>query len=158
MISLTVNSKKAIDTIVDNLFYAIPVIHKRLMKIDPPDLHCGIRLSRLHIGTMGMLNESSVSISEIANTFFIPKPQMTYLVDRMVKAGLVVRVPNSRDRRVTDLVLTSKGKTTFKQCDEYLKKNVREMLSGLTQKELEDFSESLVKLKEIGPKLGRSEK
>jgi DNA-binding MarR family transcriptional regulator len=149
------DTRTAIDTIVENLFYAIPVIHKRLMKIDPPNLECGIHLSRLHIGIMAILNENSVPISEIANTFLIPKPQMTYLIDRMVKAGLVERASNPLDRRVTDLVLTLKGQDTFRQCDKYIKNNVRNMLSSLTKKELEDFSESLIKLKEIGPKLDR---
>jgi DNA-binding MarR family transcriptional regulator len=145
--------RTTIDAIVENLFYAIPVIHKRLMKIDPPNLDCGIRLSRLHIGIMAMLSENTLPISEIANTFLIPKPQMTYLIDRMVKAGLVERASTPLDRRVTDVVLTLKGKDTFRQCDKYIKNNVRNMLSSLTEKELEDLSESLIKLKEIGPKL-----
>lgn len=152
------DNRTIIDNIVENLFYAIPVIHKKLMKIDPPNLHCGIRISRLHVGTMAMLNENTASISEIANTFLIPKPQMTYLIDRMVKAGLVIRTSNTHDRRVTDLILTPKGQETFKQCDEYIKNNVRGILSRLTLKELEELSESLEKLKEIGPKLGHREK
>jgi DNA-binding MarR family transcriptional regulator len=147
------NTKNTIDSIVENLFYAIPVIHKRLMRIDPPNLDCGIHLSRLHVGTLAMLNDHTASISEIANTFLIPKSQMSYLIDRMVKAGLVERLPNSIDRRVTDMALTPRGKETFNQCDEYIKNNVRQMLSALTPKELEEFSESLVKLKELGPKL-----
>jgi DNA-binding MarR family transcriptional regulator len=143
-----------IDSIVENLFYAIPVIHKKLMKIDPPDIHCGIFLSRLNVGIMAMLNDNSVPISEIARAFFIPKPQMTYLIDRMVEAGLVERTHNSRDRRITLLVLTPKGKTTFRQCDSYIKNNVRGMLSSLSLEQLTDLLESLIKLKEIGPKLG----
>jgi DNA-binding MarR family transcriptional regulator len=152
------DTRTTIDTIVENLFYAIPVIHKRLMKIDPPNLDCGIRLSRLHIGIMAILSENSVPISDIANTFLIPRPQMTYLIDRMFKAGLVERTSNPLDRRVTDLALTLKGQDTFRQCDKYIKNNVRNMLSSLTEKELEDFSESLIKLKEIGPKLNHRTK
>ena len=147
------DNRTTIDAIVENLFYAIPVIHKKLMKIDPPSVRCGIHLSRLHIGTLAMLNENNVSISEIANTFLIPKSQMSYLIDRMVKAGLVERTPDVHDRRVTNVVLTPKGKETFQQCDEYIKNNVRGMLASLTPKELEEFLESLIKLKEIGPKL-----
>jgi DNA-binding MarR family transcriptional regulator len=147
------NTNKTIDAIVENLFYAIPVIHKRLMRIDPPNLNCGIRLSRLHVGTLAMLHEGSSSISEIANTFLIPKPQMSYLIERMTEAGLLERNPSTSDRRVTRVTLTPKGEETFRQCDRYLKNNVRDMLAGLSAKELEEFSESLIKLKEIGPKL-----
>lgn len=146
--------KKTIDNIVENLFYALPVIHKRLMKIDPPDIQCGIHISRLHIGIMAFLYENAPPISEVANTFLIPKPQMTYLINQMEKAGLVKRIPDRHDHRITNVALTSKGEGIFRHCDEHIKSNVRKMLAELTEKELEEFSLSLKKLKEIGPRLG----
>jgi MarR family transcriptional regulator, organic hydroperoxide resistance regulator len=124
------------------------------MKISPPDLDCGVRLSRLHIGIMAMLNDSSSPISEIANTFFVPNSQMTYLIDQMVSAGLVERTKNVRDRRVKDIVLSPRGMEIFKQCDEYLKANMKNMLSDLSEKELTELAESLIKLRKIGPRLG----
>jgi DNA-binding MarR family transcriptional regulator len=148
------DTKKTIDLIVENLFYALPVIHKRLMRIEPPNLNCGMHLSRLHMGTLAVLHENIASISEIANTFLIPKSQMSYIIDRMVEAGLVERIASPDDRRVTNVALTPKGQATFQQCDAYIKNNVREMLSALTANDLEDFLESLIKLKAIGPKLG----
>jgi DNA-binding MarR family transcriptional regulator len=146
-----------INTIVENLFYAFPIIHKKLMKIEPPDMNCGVRLSRLHIGILAMLTENTCPISEIASTFLIPMPQMTYLIDQMVRAGLVERTINTQDRRMKDIVMTSKGQEIFRQCEKYLKNNVRDMLSGLTEKDLAELSESLAKLREIGPKLGNRE-
>jgi DNA-binding MarR family transcriptional regulator len=124
------------------------------MKITPPDLDCGIRLSRLHIGIMAMLNESSSPISEIASTFFVPNSQMTYLIDQMVSAGLVERTKNPRDRRVKDIVLSPRGQEIFRQCDLYLKANMKNMLSDLSEKELTELAESLIKLRKIGPRLG----
>jgi DNA-binding MarR family transcriptional regulator len=146
--------KKTIDNIVENLFYALPVIHKRLMKIDPPDIRCGIHLSRLHIGIMAFLSENAAPISEVASIFLIPKPQMTYLINQMEKAGLVKRIPDARDHRITKVTLTARGKAIFRRCDAHIKNNVRTMLAELTEKELEEFSLSLKKLKEIGPRLG----
>jgi DNA-binding MarR family transcriptional regulator len=144
-----------IENIVENLFYAIPVIHKKLLKIDPPDIECGIHVSRLHIGIMALLyHEKSASISEIAGAFLIPKPQMTYLLNQMVKAGLVEKAANNVDHRITDVILTPQGKETFKRCDKHLRKNARTMLAYLSEKELEELAVSLRKLKEIGPKLG----
>jgi DNA-binding MarR family transcriptional regulator len=153
-----VATNNTIEIIVENLFYAIPVIHKKLMKIDPPDIKCGIRISRLHIGILALLSENTLPISEIAGTFLIPKPQMTYLMNQMVEAGLVEKMPNIHDRRIKDVILTPKGKETFQRCDEYLKNNVKVMLACLTEKELEELSISLRKLKEIGPKLGNRRK
>jgi DNA-binding MarR family transcriptional regulator len=144
--------KQTINSIVENLFYAIPVIHKRLMRIDPPDINCGIRLSRQHIGILAMLSIGSFPIKEIGITFMIPKPRMTYLVNQMEKAGLIRRSVNDWDRRITNLKLTPKGRDIFRRCDEHLKNNVKDILADLTEKELDDLAESLKKLKEIGPK------
>ena len=146
------DTKQTIDDIVENLFFALPVIHKRLMKIEPPRIKCGIRLSRQHFGILAMVHESVSPISEIAATFLIPKPRMTLLVSQMEKAGLIKRNGCPDDRRITNIALTTKGKSVFRLCDEYMKKNVRDILADLTEKELEDLNKSLKILREIGPR------
>jgi DNA-binding MarR family transcriptional regulator len=142
-----------VDTIVDNLFYVIPILHKKLMKLDPPDIVPTLHLSRLHLGILATLSESTLSSSEIARDFLIPKPQMTYLLHQMAEAGLIERQPNHIDHRVTNLTLTLKGREIFRQCAEGLKNSVRTKLSYLNDKELEEISAALIKLKEIGARL-----
>jgi MarR family transcriptional regulator, 2-MHQ and catechol-resistance regulon repressor len=144
--------KKTIDDIVDNIFYALPVIHHRLMKIEPPRIKCGIRLSRQHFGILAMVHEDPFPISEIAATFLIPKPRMSYLVDQMEKAGLIKRIGCPDDRRITNIALTPKGKAVFQQCDEYIKSNIRGILADLAEQELDDLNKSLKILRKIGPK------
>jgi len=147
------DTKKTIDNIVDNLFYALPVIHNRLMKIDPPHINCGIRLSRQHIGILALVfNEGACPVTEIAAAFLIPKPRMTLLVNQMEKVGLIKRNGCPDDRRITNIALTPKGRSVFRQCDEYIKNNVRDILAELTGQELEDLSRSLKILREIRPK------
>jgi MarR family 2-MHQ and catechol resistance regulon transcriptional repressor len=146
------DTKKAIDDIVENLFYALPVIHKRLMKIEPPRIKCGIRLSRQHFGILAVVHEKACPISEVAATFLISKPRMTLLVNQMEKAGLIKRSGCPDDRRITNIALTPKGKNVFRYCDEYVKSNVRDILADLTEKELEELNESLKILREIGPR------
>jgi MarR family transcriptional regulator, 2-MHQ and catechol-resistance regulon repressor len=146
------DTKKTIDDIVENLFFALPVIHHRLMKIEPPRIKCGIRLSRQHFGILAMTHEDSFPISEIAATFLISKPRMTLLVNQMEKAGLIKRIGCPDDRRITNIALTPKGKSVFRRCDEYIKNNVRDILSDLAEKELEDLNKSLKILREIGPR------
>lgn len=146
------DKKQIIDNIVENLFYAFPVIHNRLMKIDPPDINCGIRLSRQHIGILAFLSEGASPITEIAAIFLIPKPRMTLLINQMEQAGLVKRSICREDRRITNIALTDEGGRAFRICDEYIKNNVRDILTQLTGKELEDLSRSLKVLREIRPR------
>jgi DNA-binding MarR family transcriptional regulator len=150
------DTDKTIDMIVENLFYALPVIHKRLMRIDPPQLESGLRLSRLHAGILKELHdETSASESELASVFLTPRSQMSHLIDRMTQEGLVKRAVDRNDRRVTRVRLTEHGQQIFEVCDHNIKNNMRLMLSSLTQAELTDLAESVAKLKEIGPKLDK---
>jgi DNA-binding MarR family transcriptional regulator len=146
------DTKKTIDDIVENLFYALPVIHKRLMKIEPPRIKCGIHLSRQHFGVLAMVHDGPCPISEVAATFLIPKPRMTFLIDQMEKAGLIKRKIDPQDRRITNVTLTARGKSVFQQCDECVKNNFRDILAGLADEELENLNKSLKILREIGPR------
>ncbi len=144
---------KTLDNIVENLLYVLPIIHKKILKINPPEIIKDVHLSRLHVGIMEILYHEMLPISEIAKRFLIPKPQMTLLIYQLVNAGVVERQPNKDDRRMTDIALTEKGKTVLQQCEKNLRNNIGEMLSDLNQEEQEELSLSLQKLREIGSKL-----
>ena len=139
-----------IDNIVDNLFYVMPIVHKKLLKIEPPETPPNANLSRIQVAILGIIdNEGSLPISEIAKKLLIPKPQMTYLINNLVKSGLVEKRPDPKDKRVTNVALTPAGKATFRQFVEFLKGQLRKNLSYLTEKELEELSQLLTKLKEL---------
>lgn len=141
---------KTIDTLIENLLLAIPVIHKRLMKITPPDVEAGIRISRVHFGILAALYHGQSPAKEIAHVFLISKPQMTFIMNQMEEAGLITRSTNAHDHRVKDTALTPKGEEVFRKCDVYIKKNLKAMFSGLEEQELKEMSKSLRKLTEIG--------
>jgi DNA-binding MarR family transcriptional regulator len=142
-------TKQPLDILVENLLLAQPVLHKRIMKIKPPDIP-GIHISRIHFGILVSLHHHQSPVTEIANLFLISKPQMTFIMNQMVEAGLIKRTVNRRDRRIKDTALTLKGEEIFRRCDEYLKNNIKIMFAGLTEQEISDLAESLRKLKEIG--------
>src|SRR6202046_2170412 len=52
---------------------------------------------------------SPLSQSELADRLAVEGATMVAMVDRLVKAGLVVREPSSTDRRVKRVVLTAAG-------------------------------------------------
>lgn len=143
-----------IESIIENLFYVLPVIHKKLLKIEPQDVDIPGNLSRLHVGIMIILNEEKeLPISEIAQKLLVSKPQMTRLINYLVNTGIAEKQSDPQDRRVSQMILTEKGKATLSQCEEQLKNNVRRRLSHLTDNELEELSAILAKLRELGSRL-----
>jgi DNA-binding MarR family transcriptional regulator len=146
--------KDTIDLIIENLFYVLPIIHKKLLKIEPSEAVPDLIFSRIHLAIMLIVSyKIELPISEIAKKLLIPKPQMTHLINSLASSGMIEKKPDSQDRRVIHVALTSKGKTTLKRCDKILKNNARKNLSYLTEKEQEDLSQSLIKLREIGSRL-----
>ena len=104
---------------------------------------------------MDVLNESGpLPISEIGKRLLIPKAQMTSLVDRLIRIGMAERLPDTKDRRITNIALTNKGRTTFMACRKLIRESIREKLSSLKDEELKELSRSLEKLIDIGTKLG----
>ncbi len=83
----------------------------------------------------------------------MPKPQMTHLIDQLTGFGVVERIPNATDRRVTNIRLTSKGLLLFEDLRQKLHETIRNELSGLTPRDLTDMSDALDTIRRIGAKL-----
>lgn len=140
------------DSITDNLLYILPLIHRRLLKVEFERVNPN--LSRLHFIVLRILNEySHLPISEIGKNLFIPKPQMTALVDRLIQFGLVARLPDTQDRRVININLTDAGKKTLEKCDKLIRDSISQKLSSLSRVDLESFLQCTTELRELGAKL-----
>ena len=68
------------------------------------------------------------TISELSNLVHLPLPNMTSIINRLAKKGIVRRRRDTRDRRVVRVFLTDKGK---KMRYEFMKKRVREVENSL---------------------------
>jgi len=141
-----------VDEITENLFYTLRLIHKKLLKVEDAALIKD--LSRPHFAIMMMLSEvGKLPISAIGKRLLIPKPQMTNLVDRLIKLGIVDRLPDLRDRRIINIALTNKGIEVLGELRKAIESNVRDKLTYLRNEELEELAVSLAKLRAIGAKL-----
>lgn len=146
----TAKPGKDVIAIIDNLFRALPLIHRKLLKVDLE----GTGISRLHMPVMGMLCESgALPVSEVGRRLFISKPQMTHLVDRLISLGLVARQPDEHDRRVINIALTSRGERTLKTLKKSAGEGLGKRLSVLDTEELKELAACLDGLVRIATKL-----
>ncbi|MBI2832379.1 MAG: MarR family transcriptional regulator [Chloroflexi bacterium] len=143
---------KVLDSIVDNLLFVHTLTHRKLFKVDFETL--GKDISRPHLAIMKLLQDSgSLPVSEIGKRLSISKPQMTHLVDRLIRARLVKRFPDVKDRRVIHIGLTGAGEKVLEQFRVLVKENLRNKLSLLDDKEVEELSASLQTFKNLGSRL-----
>ena len=146
-----------LDKVVEDLFSIPPLIirgiRRKLLKTAFANIDADI--SPLHFEIMKLLNEAgTLHIAEIGERLHIARPQMTHLIDKLVDLGITERQTDTTDRRMINIVLTHKGKTTIEEHDSSIRKAIRETLSSLRDEELEDLSASLRKLQGIFSKLG----
>lgn len=148
--------KSILDSVAEDLFSTLPLIgrsiRRKLLKtaltrfkedIEPP-----------HFEIMKLLEEAgTLHVAQIGERLQIARPQMTHLIDKLVDLDIVERQTGTEDRRMINIMLTNKGKTILKEHDSDIRNATRETLSCLTDKELQDLSASLRKLRDIFSKL-----
>jgi MarR family transcriptional regulator for hemolysin len=87
-----------------------------------------------------------LSQSELADRLAVEGATMVSMVDRLVKAGLVIREPSPTDRRVKRVVLTPAGNLLYGQVREEAAAFRKELLASMDPKKLLAATELLESL------------
>ena len=147
------NSDGAIDGIIDDLSYIMPLIHKKILKVELERKDGGV-ITRPHVGILAVLDKRGPQpISEIGKRLLIPKPQMTAFLDKLENLGLVARLSDLDDRRVIKVTLTDKGKESLEASKKIVRENLRQLLTRLDAGDLTELSASLSSARKIMTKL-----
>jgi DNA-binding MarR family transcriptional regulator len=95
----------------------------------------------------------SYTISELSKLVHLPLPNITSIINRLAKKGIVKRRQDKKDRRVVRVFLTDKGK---RMRYEFMKKRVREVensLGMLSEKDQKALFSALEKATRIFQKI-----
>jgi DNA-binding MarR family transcriptional regulator len=127
-------------------------IRRKLIKTTLAEIH--VDITPLHFEIIRLLEEEgTLHVAEIGERLQIAKAQMTQLIDKLVTLNIVERKIDTADRRMTNIRLTNHGRTVLEKDKNTLINAIRESMSYLTDKELEELSDSLRKLRDILSKL-----
>jgi DNA-binding MarR family transcriptional regulator len=74
--------------------------------------------------------QENVCVRDLSQTFKMAQPNMTHLVDYLVKEGLVSREQNPEDRRIQVLKTTPKGQRLLAD----IRENIDSIMSGYLEK------------------------
>jgi MarR family transcriptional regulator, 2-MHQ and catechol-resistance regulon repressor len=85
-------------------------------------------------------------LNEIGTRLLLVSGGVTYVVDKMEAAGLVLREPSNKDRRVVYAKLTEKGRRIMEEISPKHAANLHEAFSGLTPEEKEKLIHLLKKM------------
>ena len=108
----------------------------------------GITLPQMH--TLEVLGSSGqLRMKELADKLGITTGALTVLVDRLVRGGLVARVPNEHDRRSIMVRLTTEGEKLFQEHHELHNQLTLELVSALEADETKILLRILRKINSI---------
>ena len=131
-----------IDSVAQNMFYALPLIKKRLLHMDIVQKEHGTPLS--HVQVLAMLQDvGMMSVSEISRRLGIAKPNITPLVDRLIHDGLVERQRDEKDRRVVNIRICPDGVEKLSAIRMTLVEQVDDWSGDFSRSELKELNKSL---------------
>ena len=131
-----------IDSVAQNMFYALPLIKKRLLHMDMIQREHGTPLS--HVQVLAMLQDAgTMSVSEISRRLGIAKPNITPLVDRLIDEGLAERNRDEIDRRVVNIHICPAGQEKLIAIRQSLVSQVDDWSGEFTRGELKELNKSL---------------
>lgn len=90
-------------------------------------------------------SEDGLSQAQLSEMMLVNRANITTLIDRMEKAGLVARTSDSADRRTNIIKMTAKGKKLFVKAEPLYARLVGQIMAGFKQGELKNLIASLEK-------------
>ena len=141
------------DAIAENILLFFPLYYKKLMR--GAHMHPGKRASVVEAPILNMLvNAGPLPISAIGRKLHISKPNMTSVVDKLIETGKVERMPDKKDRRVTRIAITGRGRVFIRGNKRLVKESMKRNLSSLSRGDLATLCASLDHMRIILSKIG----
>jgi MarR family 2-MHQ and catechol resistance regulon transcriptional repressor len=91
--------------------------------------------------------ERSLSQSALGRRLVVNKADMTGIIDRLEKAGLVMRLPHPTDRRVHMIAMTEKGERMADGLEPGYLDGVHQLMAGIPGKDLRSLMRTLEKVR-----------
>lgn len=145
-----------IESISQNLYEALPLLPKRLVRVDAITREFGMPFS--HIQILCMLSDAEMTIGDISTNLGIAKPNITPLLDSLHERGILERCRSEQDRRIVNVRLLPEGKALAKKIRENIAAQVTEWPEGFSHSDIKRLNNALAYLIEVGRELAEAER
>lgn len=141
-------NKKTVESIATTTFEVLPLMRKKLLRMDVVQAEHNMPMS--HVQVLTMLGDAgAMSVSEISRRLGIAKPNITPLIDRLIADGYVERCRDARDRRVVNVVLQPAGEEKLAQIRETIVRQVMRWTSSISEKDFFELEHALQVISDV---------
>lgn len=117
---------------------------ERLIHIQLKNCCCGISLAQCHV-LLEIEEQGQATTGQLADLLGLDKSTLSRTIDRLVSIGLIERLPNPSDRRVTPLIVKEKGKDVCERinsaADDYYDKVSARIPEGRHKVVIDNFAQ-----------------
>ena len=138
-----------------NLYEALPLLPKRLVKVDVITREFEMPFS--HIQILCMLSGAEMSIGEISARLGIAKPNVTPLLDALAERGLLMRCRSEVDRRIVNVRLLPEGCELAERMQACIANQVTDWPAGFNHSDIKRLNNALAYLIDVGRRLAEAD-
>lgn len=132
------------------LLDALTLFSQRTMVAWLPQLASEMGITRERFLVLFELNlQPNISLKDLAGSLMISSSSLSVMIQSMVEQGLVIRLPDPKDRRRVVLRLSPQGEIQFQNAGEYLVDKFQSYLYELPETDRQDLilsAESLLQV------------
>lgn len=103
---------------------------------------CGLGLTHCH-ALVEVGRRGNMSVNELAEELFLDKSTISRTVNGLVEQELLLREPDSQDRRYVNLRLSGRGDMVLDQVESTMEQYYLQVLQAIPQEKREQILESL---------------
>ncbi len=117
----------------------MPFIMREFVKTQANEFY-KLKVTLPQFVVMDLLNRlGKTRMTDIANSIGVTTAAMTGIVDRLARDGYLVRIDDTKDRRVTKIALTKKGAYVVGKITRHRRDTIIKIFGMLSQRERETY-------------------
>ena len=144
-----------VGAISQSLYDALPLLPKRLVRVDAITREFGMPFS--HIQILCMLTDKEMTIGAISSSLGIAKPNITPLLDALHERGVLERCRSEKDRRIVNVRLLPEGQALARRLREAIAAQTNEWPDSFSTSDIKRLNNALAYLIEVGRRLAEEE-
>lgn len=141
-----IKQERPFRSVEEEVFVGLQIVSDRLMAPWAAHLKQVADLTHVQYNVLRILRGAGpdgLTAGEVGERLITRSPDVTRLIDRLEKRGLVARYPHPDDRRAVRICITEDGREQIARLDQKSRSLIRSCFEGLSPKRLEALRDSL---------------
>jgi len=132
----------------DKVGESMAAISREFMKQQSGEFY-KVKITLPQLAILDLLNRlGELSMSDMARFMNVTTAAMTGIIDRLVRDGYCMRIPDPDDRRVIKIKLTAKGSSAAKNILEQRRRLITKIFGVLSRDEREEYLKILTRIQD----------